>query len=117
GVELAHAAGIPVIAYDRLIQDADLDLYVTFDNRRVGQLQAQFVLDGLKALPKPWSIVRIYGSKTDSNAFMFKAGQDDILTPAIERGDVVVVHEDWADDWKTENAKRIMNAALTKHGH
>ena len=117
-VSLAHAAGIPVIAYDRLIVDSDLDLYVTFDNRRVGALQSQFILERLKdrTKDKPIRLVRIYGSKTDHNAFMFKEGQDSALEKAIASGVVQVLHEDWADDWKPENAKRIMNAALTKYG-
>jgi D-xylose transport system substrate-binding protein len=115
-VQLAHEANIPVIAYDRLIVDSDLDLYITFDNKRVGALQAEFLLDKLKGKPKPWKIVRIYGSKTDNNAFMFKQGQDEALAAAIADGSVQVVHEDWADDWMPENAKRIMNAALTKEG-
>ncbi len=118
GVDLARAANIPVIAYDRLITGTPLDLYVTFDNRRVGALQAEFVLDHFKerTRDKPVKVVRIYGSKTDNNAFMFKAGQDDALEKAIAEGRVQVVHEDWADDWKPENAKRIMNAALTRFG-
>ncbi|MEY2935376.1 MAG: D-xylose transporter subunit XylF [Pseudomonadota bacterium] len=115
-VGLAHAAGIPVISYDRLIADSDVDLYVTFDNRRVGALQAEYILEQLKdrSKEKPIRLVRIYGSKTDHNAFMFKEGQDSALEKAIASGLVQVVHEDWADDWKPENAKRIMNAALTK---
>jgi D-xylose transport system substrate-binding protein len=116
GVEVAHRAGTPVIAYDRLIVDSDLDLYITFDNERVGELQAQYVLDALADRPKPVEIVRIYGSKTDNNAFLFKAGQDAALEDAIADGTVIVIHEDWADDWKPENAKRIMNAAITRHG-
>src|ERR1043165_3858538 len=70
----------------------------------------------MRTREKPVKIVRIYGSKTDNNAFMFKAGQDDALAKPIADGWVQVVHEDWADDWKPENAKRIMNAALTKFG-
>jgi D-xylose transport system substrate-binding protein len=116
GVEVAHRAGTPVIAYDRLIVDSDLDLYITFDNERVGELQAQYVLAALASAPKPLEIVRIYGSKTDNNAFLFKAGQDAALADAIADGSVTVIHEDWADDWKPENAKRIMNAAITRHG-
>jgi D-xylose transport system substrate-binding protein len=116
GVEIAHQANIPVIAYDRLIVDSDLDLYVTFDNERVGELQAQFILEKLKDAPKPIKLLRIYGSKTDNNAFLFKAGQDKALKEAIASGAVEVLHEDWADDWKPENAKRIANAAITKHG-
>lgn len=117
-VRLAHAAGIPVVSYDRLIMDSDVDVYVTFDNHRVGALQAQFILDKFPRRSKdnPIVLTRIYGSKTDSNAFMFKAGQDSALDKSIANGTVKVVHEDWADDWKPENAKRIMNAALTKFG-
>src|SRR5690606_20362100 len=61
-------------------------------------------------------LVRIYGSKTDNNAVLFKAGQDAGLREAIASGESEVLHEDWADDWKPENAKRIMNAAITRHG-
>ncbi|MEI9952205.1 MAG: substrate-binding domain-containing protein [Pseudomonadota bacterium] len=117
GVEVAERAGIPVIAYDRIIVDSDLDLYMTFDNEHVGELQAKYILEKLKGGPKPIKLVRIYGSKTDNNAALFKKGQDAALKDAIASGAVVVVHEDWADDWKPENAKRIMNAAITKHGH
>lgn len=114
-VALAHEAGIPVVAYDRLIRDADLDLYVSFDNLRVGELQARYLLDHLPTAGKG-RIVRIYGARTDNNAALFKAGQDRVLAPLIERGDVRVVHEDWAEDWKPENAKRIVNAAITANG-
>lgn len=115
GVALAREAGIPVLAYDRLIPGEGLDLYVTFDNRQVGRQQAQFVVDSLPDA-KPLRLIRIYGAKTDNNAVLFKQGQDDVLDPLIASGRVVVVHEDWAADWKPENAKRIANAALTKLG-
>ena len=114
-VQLAHEAGIPVIAYDRIIRDSDLDLYVSFDNERVGELQARFLVDHLPT-PGKGRIVRIYGAKTDNNAAQFKRGQDKVLEPYIERGDIVVLHEDWAEDWKPENAKRIVNAAITANG-
>lgn len=116
GVELAKAAGIPVIPYDRLIMDSEPDLYATFDNERVGEAQAQFILDQLQD-KKPIHLVRIYGSVTDNNAKLFKNGQDKALKKAIESGAVKVVHEDWAEDWKPENAKKIMNSAIIKHGN
>ncbi|HEY0464542.1 MAG TPA: substrate-binding domain-containing protein [Polyangiaceae bacterium] len=116
GVEVAGRAGIPVIAYDRIISDSQLDLYMTFDNEHVGELQAKYILEKLQNT-KPIKLVRIYGSKTDNNAVLFKNGQDKALKDAIASGLVQVVHEDWADDWKPENAKRIMNAAITKNGH
>ncbi len=114
-VEMAHEAGIPVIAYDRLITDCDLDLYMTFDNVKVGELQAQYVVDHLPKGGKK-KIVRIYGAKTDNNALLFKQGQDNVLEPLIKKGDFEVVHEDWTQDWKPENAKKIANAAITKVG-
>jgi D-xylose transport system substrate-binding protein len=115
GVKMAHDAGIPVIAYDRIIRDSDLDLYVSFDNERVGELQAQFMLDHLPT-PGKGRIVRIFGAKTDNNAALFKRGQDRVLEPLIKSGDIEVLHEDWAEDWKPENAKRIVNAAITANG-
>ena len=114
-VRMAHEAGVPVIAYDRIVRDADLDLYVSFDNLRVGELQARYLVDHLPTRGKG-RIVRIYGAPTDNNAALFKEGQDRVLKPLIERGDIEVVHEDWAEEWKPENAKRILNAAITARG-
>ncbi|MFI5344983.1 MAG: substrate-binding domain-containing protein [Elusimicrobiota bacterium] len=116
-VDLAHEAGIPVISYDRLITDApDLDLYVAFDAVRIGEMQAQALITKLKGR-RPVRLVRIQGAKSDHNSFLLKEGQDRILSPLIAKGEVKVVHEDWAQDWKPENAKKIMNAALTTRGH
>ena len=114
-VGLAHEAGIPVISYDRLISGADEDLYVSFDTVRIGEMQAQALLAKLKGR-RPIRLVRIQGAKTDHNSFLLKEGQDKILAPLIAKGEVKVVHEDWAEDWKPENAKKIMNAALTRFG-
>lgn len=114
-VELAHAAGVPVLSYDRLITGCDLDLYITFDNVKVGELQARFLAERIPAGGK-LRVARIYGSKTDNNAALFKQGQDRVLEPLIREGKVEVVFEDWAADWKPENAKKIMNAAITKNG-
>jgi D-xylose transport system substrate-binding protein len=113
-VRMAHEQDIPVIAYDRIIRDSELDLYVSFDNVRVGRMQAQYVVDNLPT-PGKGRIIRIYGSKTDNNAALFKQGQDEVLKPYIEKGDIDVIFEDWAEDWKPENAKRIVNAAITKY--
>ena len=114
-VRMAHEAGIPVIAYDRLIAGSDLDLYVSFDNVRVGELQAKYLVEHLPT-PGRGKLIRIYGAKSDHNAFLFKQGQDNVLKPYIARGDIEVVHEDWAEDWKPESAKRIVNAAISAHG-
>lgn len=113
-VEMAHKAGVPVISYDRLIRNSDVDLYLSFDNVKVGELQAQYVVNKLPG--GKGRIVRVYGSPTDNNAKLFKQGQDNILNPLIKKGDIKVVRQDWAEDWKPENAKRIVNAAITDSG-
>ena len=114
-VKSANEARIPVIAYDRLILNSNIDYYLTFDNVKVGEAQASYAV---AHLPKDRTvrIVRIYGAPTDNNAKLFKQGQDNILLPLITSGKIEVVHEDWALDWKPENAKKIMNAAITKAG-
>jgi D-xylose transport system substrate-binding protein len=112
-VAVAHKAGIPVLSYDRLIRDADVDLYVSFDNLRVGELQAKYLVGHLP--PGPKRIVRIYGARSDNNASLFKEGQDRIILPLARSGMVTVVHEDWAEDWKPEAAKKIVNAAITRN--
>ena len=117
-VQLAHEAGIPVIAYDRLIKNCDLDLYMTFDNVRVGELQGQFLAEAFAKMGGGKKrILRIYGAKTDNNALLFKQGQDKALDPLLKSGALEVIHEDWADDWKPENGKKIANAGINKAGH
>lgn len=116
-VDTAAENGIPVIAYDRLITNTkELDLYVSFDNVKVGEAQAQFLLDTLLKEKPKIRIVRIYGSPTDNNAKLLKQGQDQVLEPLIASGAVEVLHEDWATDWRPESAKQITNAAITRHG-
>src|ERR1043165_4076086 len=113
-VDKAKAAGIPVMAYDRLIRDCELDIYTSFDNEDVGRQQARFLVEKLGGKEAKGAIVRIYGAPTDNNARQFKAGQDEILKPFLESKAITVVHEDWAEDWKPENAKRITQAAIAK---
>jgi D-xylose transport system substrate-binding protein len=112
-VDEAQAAGVPVICYDRIITDADVDLYISFDNVRVGKLQAEYLIDKLGGKGR---IVRIYGPKTDRTGLLFKEGQDAALAPYLESGAITVVHEDYAAGWAPDNAKKIASAAITTHG-
>lgn len=108
-VELAHQQDVPVIAYDRLITGADVDLYVSFDPVEIGRVQARFLVEKKKR-----RIVRILGAKTDQNAHFMKQGQDEVLAPHIAMGEMTIVHDDWAENWKPEQAKKITNAAIAK---
>lgn len=116
-VKSAKEAGIPVMAYDRLILNCDISLYVTFDSVKVGELQASWVIDRWSKTERPLRVVRIFGAPTDNNAKQFKQGQDNIFAPLLKSGRVQIVAEDWALEWKPENAKKIMNAAIAKSGH
>ena len=112
-VRLAHAAGVPVMAYDRLIPEPTLDFYISFDAVAVGEKQARYLVDHLPT-PGHGKLVRLHGAKTDHNAHLMKEGQDRVLQPLLASGAIEVVHEDWVDDWKPEHAKRIVNAAIAR---
>jgi D-xylose transport system substrate-binding protein len=109
-VTLARKQGIPVVSYDRLIRNSDVDLYVSFDNVRVGELQAKYLLE---RAPKG-NYVLIGGSPTDNNARLFREGQMKILQPAIARGDIKPVADQWAKDWLPSEALRHTENALTQ---
>lgn len=109
-VEAAHRQGVPVISYDRLIRNADVDLYVSHQVVKIGEMQAQYAL---KNQPKG-NYVLIGGSPTDNNALLLRQGQMNVLKPAIDRGDIKVVSDQFAKEWKAEEALRITEDALTK---
>lgn len=108
-VAKAHEKGVKVIAYDRLITGADLDLYVSFDNEAVGRLQAEY----LTSLVPRGNYVYIGGPTTDNNALMLKDGAMKVLEPYRARGDINVTFEAWTPEWKPENAERLMEQALS----
>lgn len=107
-VQAAADEGIPVIAYDRLIEDPRA-FYLTFDNVEVGRMQARAVLE---AAPKG-NYVMIKGSPTDPNADFLRGGQQEVLQPAIDAGDITIVGEAYTDGWLPANAQRNMEQILT----
>ena len=109
-VESAKARNVPVISYDRLIRSSEPALYISFDNEKVGEMQARYLLE---RAPKG-NYVLIGGAPTDNNALLFRKGQMNVLKPAIDRGDVKVVSDQWAKDWLASEALRICEDALTK---
>ena len=109
----ARQSQVPVLSYDRLIVNADVDYYVSFDNEKVGQLQGQALLDKLKADGKDkGTIVMINGSPTDNNAKMFKAGAHSVLDGA---GPTIGAEYD-TPDWSPDKAQQQMEQAITKLG-
>ena len=107
-VDAASDEGIPVIAYDRLIEDPRA-FYLTFDNVEVGRMQARAVL----AAQPTGNYVMIKGSPTDPNADFLRGGQQEVLQAAIDAGDITIVAEAYTDGWVPANAQRNMEQILT----
>lgn len=109
-VALAAERKVPVISYDRLIRDADVALYVSFDNVKVGRMQAEALL---AAAPRG-NYVLLGGAPTDNNAKLVREGQLEMLKPAISSGAVKVIAEPFIENWDAALAKDAVNAALKK---
>jgi len=111
-VTAAIADGVPVIAYDRLIEDPKA-LYITFDNVEVGRMQAREIL---KAMPKG-NYVFIKGNQADANADFLRGGQQEILQAAIDAGDIKNVGESYTDNWDPAVAQTNMEQILTANNN
>ena len=108
-VASAIAQGIPVIAYDRLIEDPNA-LYITFDNVEVGRMEARAVFG---AQPSG-NYVIIKGNKADANADFLRGGYDDVIKDAVNRGDINIVGETYTDNWDPSKAQTEMEQFLTQ---
>jgi D-xylose transport system substrate-binding protein len=111
-VDRAKAANIPVIAYDRLITGAPISYYVSFDNVKVGKLQAQTLIDKIGDAGKGKSVVMLNGSPTDPSAGDYKKGAHAILDSA----QVKIGKEYDTPDWSPDKAQREMEQAITALG-
>ncbi len=111
-VAAAIAEGVPVIAYDRLIEDPKA-LYITFDNVEVGRMQARAILE---AMPKG-NYVFIKGNQADANADFLRGGQQEILQAAMDAGDIKNVGESYTDNWDPSIAQTNMEQFLTANNN
>ncbi len=111
-VDAAHARGVPVISYDRLIRNSDVDLYVSHQVPRIGMMQAEYAL---RHAPKG-NYLLIGGASSDNNALVLRRGQMDVLQPAVDRGDIRIVAQPFAAEWRPEEARRITEQALKQTG-
>jgi D-xylose transport system substrate-binding protein len=111
-VQKAVDEGIPVIGYDRLIENRNA-FYITFDNKEVGRLQARAVF----AVKPSGNYAFIKGSSADPNADFLFAGQMDVLKDAIAAGKIRNVGESYTDGWLPANAQRNMEQILTKNNN
>ncbi len=107
-LDAAEAEGIPVVGYDRLIEDPRA-FYLTFDNVEVGRMEAAAVF----AQAPKGNYVMIKGSPTDPNADFLRAGQQEVIQKAVDAGDIKIVGEAYTDGWLPANAQRNMEQILT----
>jgi D-xylose transport system substrate-binding protein len=112
-VTKAKQQNVPVVAYDRLVTNADVDYYISYDNARVGQLQAQALSKKLKEDNKPSGpIPMINGAPTDNNAKLFKQG----ATSGFKSAGVKVAKSFDTPDWSPDKAQTEMDQAITALG-
>jgi D-xylose transport system substrate-binding protein len=112
-VEKAKAKGVPVISYDRLINSEKIDLYISHQVPVIGRKMAEYAL---AKVPKG-NYVMIYGDSKDNNALIMKKEYFAVLQPAIDRGDIKLVADQHATDWKAEEALKIVENALTQNSN
>jgi len=108
-VSKAHKAGIKVISYDRLILGAEVDLYTSFDNLKVGEMQGEYLA---KVVPKG-NFVILSGAATDNNARLYHQGAMKFIQPLVTKGDVKIVMDQSVKDWQPGEAQKLTEQALT----
>ena len=111
-VQSALDQGIPVVAYDRLIENPG-SLYVTFDNVEIGRLEAEAIYE---QVPKG-NYVFIKGNSTDANADFLREGQQEVLQDALDSGDIKNVGESYTDNWDPAVAQTNMEQFLTDNNN
>ena len=111
-VQKAVDEGIPVVGYDRLIENPNA-FYITFDNKEVGRMQAR----GVFAVKPQGNYAFIKGSSTDPNADFLFAGQMEVLKAALDAGKIKNVGEAYSDGWLPANAQKNMEQMLTKNNN
>ncbi len=112
-VEEAAADGVPVISYDRLILSNLVDVYLSFDNERVGELQGEFITSQVSS----GNYIVMSGAPTDNNAALFKRGAMKYIQPLADSGAITIVTERAVDNWLPENALNIVENSLTANNN
>lgn len=105
-----RARGIPVVSYDRLAREAEVDLYISFDNREVGRKMAESLI---KAVPAGNYLV-INGARSDDNALQLNKGVYAALTPLMQSGRIRLVKEIWPLSWDSEEVRIQMEFFLSQ---
>ncbi len=111
-VASANAQGIPVVAYDRIVTGGELDYYVSFENRKIGELQGEALVEGLEATGAEGGILMVHGSPTDGNAALFKEG----ALSSVEASGIEVLAQFDTPDWSPDKAQEWVAGQITVYG-
>ena len=117
-LDKAHKAGIKIISYDRMVNNAPIDVYLSFDNEKVGEYQAQYVMDTLKDKIKSGSNLKVAyvgGSDLDNNALTLRKGSFKILQPLIDNKSIEIVYDKYTKDWNPDIAYSGIKDYLKKN--
>ncbi len=112
-VTSAHEVDVKVVAIDRMIENSDVDFYISYDMFTIGVLQAKYLTN----ITSKGNWVMIEGAPQDSNAAVIKEGQMSVIQPYIDRGNIKVVADQPANNWNPTEALRIMEQALTANNN
>ena len=107
-VELAKKQGVKVISYDRLVLRSNVDMYISFDNVKVGELMGKYVVDRVEE----GNVLIINGPTSDNNTKMIKEGYGQLLDSRLEQGKLKLVAEEWAPNWMKEYAFKIVEKVI-----
>jgi D-xylose transport system substrate-binding protein len=107
-VNAARARHVPVVCYERLVRNSDVDFFVGTNAEVIGELQST----ALARLAPRGNYVLIGGSPADANAKLLRDGQMRVLKPLVDRGDIKIVSDGWAKDWDPAEAYAIMSQAI-----
>ena len=110
-VDYAKSRDIHVIAYDRIIKNCDLDCYLSFDNIRIGEIQAEY----LTKIKPEGSYALLGGDPGDNNSLLLRIGQMNVLQPLIIRGDIKIVMDENVEKWDDGIAYQIMKDYLEEN--
>jgi D-xylose transport system substrate-binding protein len=115
----AKRQGIYVIAYDRLIKNAPVDLYISFDNRGIGKTLAMELIgeSDLESRTSPLNLVIINGDPKDNNAHLLNEGYYDVIRTLVATGEINIVSEVWANEWREDIAKSAIEDLVLSETH
>jgi D-xylose transport system substrate-binding protein len=105
---MAHENDVRVIAYDRIINDCEIDFYISFDNMRVGEMQAEY----LHRIRPEGYYALLGGDPGDNNSILLRLGQLHVLQPSVESRKISIVVDQFIKDWSSDEAYRIIDNYL-----